>query len=314
MSSSTKSKASRRAKPTVPSFSSSEFGLKVSLQVITPERAAKVLATQNTHNRRLRPSKVEQYVRDMQTGNWNIGSSIAFSKDKVLLDGQNRLSAIVQSGQSQPLIVIEGLPMQSQTTMDTGAGRTFADVLDISGHDPFLASLIASSVSWCMRYERGAVGSRSMNTNDKTGKNLSHSEQLAWLEANKGLRDVVLWVKQLNVSARKGISKTMLVGLIYMAKGLEQEAMDFVEAYATGVGLEEGDPALQLSRLVDKLHNSPTKKASTAYYNGVLIKSFNYHAEGRKVKHLRFVYDGNNRKKLKTREKFPTILTADDLG
>ena len=67
--------------------------------MVTPELAAEWL-THNTHNRGLKPIAIKRFAEDMTTGDWQWnGESIRFAADGTLLDGQNRLHAIVDSGE-----------------------------------------------------------------------------------------------------------------------------------------------------------------------------------------------------------------------
>lgn len=99
---------------------------------ISPERAAEILATRNKKNRNLKERKVEQYTRDMRAGNWkDNGATLSFSPSGMLLDGQHRLTAVVRSGRTIRFLVLHNVPEDAQTTMDTGAARSFADVLKL---------------------------------------------------------------------------------------------------------------------------------------------------------------------------------------
>lgn len=99
---------------------------------IDPAMAAKMLE-KNGVNRRLRPRVVECYAEDMMEGLWDeTGEAIKFSNTGRLLDGQHRLSAIVETGLTLELLVVTGLPDKSQGSMDQGAGRTAMQALSMT--------------------------------------------------------------------------------------------------------------------------------------------------------------------------------------
>lgn len=100
---------------------------------ITPEMAMAWLDGHNVHNRPLRQARVDRYVRDMRLGRWQLThQGIAFSKDGVLIDGQHRLWAIVESGCTIKILVHHGLPIASQTVIDTAEPRNVRDRLYLS--------------------------------------------------------------------------------------------------------------------------------------------------------------------------------------
>jgi hypothetical protein len=96
----------------------------------TPERAAQVLKDQNLKNRPKKPWKIRVMARAMKAGKFTpTHQGMAFSVSGRLLDGQNRLLAIVASGVTLDIPTTYGLPDRAQADMDTGSGRTKAESL-----------------------------------------------------------------------------------------------------------------------------------------------------------------------------------------
>jgi len=107
----------------------------------------------NDANRGLRARAVNAYARDMEHGKWMLtGESVKFDRHGNLLDGQHRLSAIVQSGQPPRLLIVSGIDPAVRTVIDTGAVRTGGDALRIAGlggGNPYaLASAARLLVLW----------------------------------------------------------------------------------------------------------------------------------------------------------------------
>ena len=97
-------------------------------ELITPEMAKEYL-NKNTSNRKLRGKHLERLTRDMVNNNYLIThQGIAVSDHNVLIDGQHRLSAIIESGQPQWMLVTTGLPMKTQEEVDGGAKRHAGDL------------------------------------------------------------------------------------------------------------------------------------------------------------------------------------------
>jgi hypothetical protein len=124
------------------------------VEEITPTIAATMLAA-NTKNRNLRGRLVEVYAKDMAKGAWQFtGESIKFAEDGSLLDGQHRLAAVVQSGCTVRLLVVRGLPAETQEVMDTGTKRTPSDALRLRGENN---AVIMSSVAKMILSEGGKI-------------------------------------------------------------------------------------------------------------------------------------------------------------
>lgn len=104
------------------------------IETITPRKAEELLA-RNTRNRNKKPIKIARYARDMAAGNWRLtGEALKFAGDGTLLDGQNRLYAIIESGASIQTAVARGIAPDAQDVMDTATPRSGADQLVINGH------------------------------------------------------------------------------------------------------------------------------------------------------------------------------------
>lgn len=105
--------------------------VKVSIELITPETAAAMLVT-NVMNRN---KKREPITEAILNGEWKLnGASIVFSRDGILLDGQNRLMACVTANKPIVSIVVRGAEPESQITMDTGVKRQLCDYLQMNGY------------------------------------------------------------------------------------------------------------------------------------------------------------------------------------
>lgn len=107
--------------------------MEIKYEIITPEIAKKYLQRNSGNYRALSQSKVAVYAHDMESGRWETnGESIKFNKDGILVDGQHRLSAIVRSGCSIPMIVCYGID-NSVSVFDVGQGRTASQILKANG-------------------------------------------------------------------------------------------------------------------------------------------------------------------------------------
>lgn len=116
---------------------------------VSPSIAERWLG-KNTKNRPLK-SKVELYARDMIDGKWQLtGEAIKFDTNGDLLDGQNRLHAVIRSGVTVPMLIVYGLSPAAQEVMDTGVPRSSSDALHLRGHShaTALAASLGTLIAW----------------------------------------------------------------------------------------------------------------------------------------------------------------------
>lgn len=111
------------------------------LMLVTPAMAKRWLDTTNLRNRNFLPGKIDQYAADMAAGAWALThQGIAFGENKMLLDGQNRLAAIVKAGVpvwmwvwgDVPVEQNRGVTLVTQDCIDNGGVRSTAQQLRLS--------------------------------------------------------------------------------------------------------------------------------------------------------------------------------------
>jgi hypothetical protein len=84
---------------------------------MTPALAEDFLTHCNTHNRTLADAHVETLANEMRAGRWQLThQGIAFSPNRVLLDGQHRLWAVVMSGVTVPMRIFINEPPEAMAT------------------------------------------------------------------------------------------------------------------------------------------------------------------------------------------------------
>jgi hypothetical protein len=113
----------------------SHEGRSVRVLAVGPKQAKEWLNTVNTRNRNVLPKVVRKYTKAMEEGRWRemVGEPISFAEDGTLLNGQQRLTALVESGTTQIFLVLEGLPLGDQDVMDSGANRKTGQQLTMRG-------------------------------------------------------------------------------------------------------------------------------------------------------------------------------------
>lgn len=261
---------------------------------IDPHTAKEMLGG-NTHNRNLRRRVVDAYVSDMQAGVWQEnGESIKISADGTIVDGQHRLHAIVESGATQRMLVVRGLPMSAQDVVDTGAKRTFADVLKLHGETNYnTIAAVTRRVDIWLRGIRTTKSSRYVSTN---------TQLLATLQAHPDIRtssDVAVLVR-----SRVPISGSILGTCHWLfthldieddeaAAQLNEDITTFFERLSDGAELPANSPIYVLRRTAIDNRNSKSnlnEDVMTAY----VIKAWNAYRDGRTMGFLRYRPGGAN--------------------
>lgn len=96
---------------------------------ITPEYAYELLRM-NTNNRNIREDHVKRLAKSMKNGEWELSNdAIVISEGNVLLNGQHRLYAVIESNTPCPFIMFTGAKDSSFDIMDTQATRKLRDVI-----------------------------------------------------------------------------------------------------------------------------------------------------------------------------------------
>ena len=102
---------------------------------VTPGVAQGFLDQLHPDQRRYRDARVDGYAQDMRSGNWreDTEDTILIDWNGYLIDGQNRLRAVIESGATIRIWVVWGVDPAVMRVKDTGAPRTVADSLRIDG-------------------------------------------------------------------------------------------------------------------------------------------------------------------------------------
>lgn len=142
--------------------------------MIWPEDAKRLLAMNYKHNRPVGIQTVTKYANDMRNGKWgDTPSPLIITTGGVLLDGQHRLSAVIEAGVPivfEVRIVPDDMLFQY---IDNGKARKITDFVNTK--NKFVVSSVAM-FAYCAQYgEQGISGCydgnlRSLSVNGKSVK------------------------------------------------------------------------------------------------------------------------------------------------
>lgn len=250
----------------------------VTFEDITPEIAFKFLE-KNEGNRRMGHQHILLMARAMTAGTWlKTHQGIAIDVNGNLIDGQQRLSAIVSCGKTQRMMVTRGLDPDVYKVLDSGRGRTDAQRLE---HDGFQHSKILGSLLRMLIQYRINEGDLSMTI--QAAKRPNYQQLLDVLDAHPDAQEAAMLTGN-----SKPFRKLMYqsVGAYLMLHILEVEDSDYAvywkEAMLNplGSGLTDGDPIYVLREKLMELRTGkrpPTRAEEVV----MVIKGWNCHRAGR---------------------------------
>lgn len=250
---------------------------------LTPVLAASLLAA-NPRNRDKSNKNYGTVLRAIERGEWKLnGEAIKVTADGVLLDGQHRCMAVVDSGISIETFLIEGLPADTQDTMDTGKARSLSDVLQIHGevNANGLAALIRK---FRIREQSGLAVAAGTNSG---GTFFTIRELLDWLAANPWVREYVAPGKA--VSRSVPMSGSTAGFLMRVFDEIDRDDSEFFWArLADGIDLSGTHPIYALRKALNSFEESVKGERNQRYLAAITVKAWNAYRAGDEVSLLRF--------------------------
>lgn len=244
---------------------------------ITPALAEMMLARNLGNNRALRGTKVDRFVRTLKDGRWQLThQGLLFDKTGALIDGQHRLSAIIEAGTSAEMWVFFGAEASAFALIDSGTPRSRHDILRIDGH--INAVLLAAAAQLTVQIERGSPRGGGNYT-------LENDEVTEFVTKRPTLIRACAIASSL-ASKVRGPTAAFAVAAHLTLRHDEEKAEEFWEKMISGVGVSSAsDP-------VHVLRERLVKRAYTASHNsraqcaGDLVLAFNLFIKGKRQKSI----------------------------
>ena len=260
-------------------------GIKAGIINITPEQAEKMLE-HNHSNRGIKKGKISQYAMDMEEGMWHMnGLPIIFNPDGELLDGQNRLNAVIRAGVSTEFLVVTGVSRDAFKTIDTGALRNGSDVLTIIGVPPEQASRTSALIKKIYKDQTGQIGSAWNRSTPTFSSSLSFNKRphptnqmiVEYYKSNKQeLDEIWEFGAKHQQKAKRLMPFALFLFVFYKLRKVNLiDAEEFCAKLATGDMLSNEDPIYHLREKFIALKNSDTEKVPSWYYAGYTYKAWN---------------------------------------
>lgn len=245
--------------------------------VVTPEVASQMLRS-NTGNRPVNRRHVQRLSREMSAGRWRFnGDTICFNGSR-LIDGQHRLHAVVQSGVSVPMLVVNGLDWGVFYTKDEGMRRSAGHTLSVMQESN--CKSLAAALAVVDRYLTGRMESR---------VHYSNAETVLLLEEHPQIRESVK-------AFPKGgglVAPSTASALHYLFSRIDREQADrFMCDLLKGSRLDENDPVYLLRERLIK--NTVSKaKLDQVYIFAIAVKAWNARRKGKTAQFLRWRDSGS---------------------
>lgn len=196
-------------------------------EVITPERAKDSLRRNHPRNRKPDPREVRRLSKIPRDKWISCASTVKFDTNGMLIDGQHRLLAIIERGESLPCDVLYNAPPELVFVVDVGRGRTLAHMLRLAGYSsegPLAAAL--NGVNWLL-------------TGDTAKMHMDRAAQILSAIPDEHTEAALEWVRN---AQRQGLSNARFLGGILLALGLLGESYRSL-SHAIINGAEPGSAA-----------------------------------------------------------------------
>jgi hypothetical protein len=258
---------------------------------VTPTQAATWLTRNHPRNRPLDRVHVKRLAGAILAGKWKqTAETVQSDEDGYLVNGQHRLTAIVQANRPASLLVAMGVDREAIEAMDQGKVRSTADTLGTRGktNTPTLAAATVILLQWERNQPLGAPSS------------FRRDELVECSDRHPGLDDCVIMGRR--AQKMLGLPGSVATALYYIFwEKNEVAATAFFERLITGANLSVDDPISRLRNRLIEAKGSRHLTIPRIEQAALTIKAWNLYRQGRLSKSLRWGNGGNG-------EEFPTVI------
>lgn len=210
-----------------------------------------------------------------QRWNSDTGETIKFAIGGELIDGQNRLLAVIESGVTVDFDVVWDVPRDAMVVLDTGASRTGTDVLKIAGASSRSRSsaIVRWSILWDAKIYLGRGGTLSPTTTEILQRYLN--EQGRYDSCATRAADC----------QNRGLGTGSAVGMahyLFMCINVKQ-THGFYDQYISGAGLNNGSPVLALRNRIARVR---LDRITPAEQLALFIRAWNAYREDKTLERM----------------------------
>lgn len=206
---------------------------------ITPELAEKMLAY-NFNNRKLRRSLVDYLKAQIEAGEWQKDhpQPIVFSKNR-LIDGQNRLTAIKESGIPVHIKTVFGVRDELRQYIDTGISRTLDDRIALIDENPIWNKVACQIITLHFFMKKGngnPAKTRKTTPHEAEQYFLRHEESIRFCASRntrkRGIGRIPFWYTFHRFFEKNPNKISELVTAFMMVKGGDINQSQYLREYA----------------------------------------------------------------------------------
>lgn len=243
--------------------------------LLTPAAAKWILENHNAKNRGVKRHQVKFLRRQIESGKFVFnGETIIVGDNGNILNGQHRLIACCETGEPIDVLMVFGIPEGAFATLDQGARRKGADVLQIEGHKN--CNLLAATLRQIDYYFLDALGRPHANGPDGDRGRGDNSHTLVLLEKYPMAEESVSAMKKGAIATPGSVAAAL--HYLFSQKSPEQAA-EFFDVVLNGFQLgrvytDIGESAGMLREWLMRAAIG-NKKTATATVANVWIKAWN---------------------------------------
>ena len=269
------------------------YKVTVSIEKVTPLIACQWLESKNKKNRHRNQNHVNALVKNMKEGSWRFnGDTICFDANDVLIDGQHRLAAIIESNIEQDCIIVRGLDPETIKTKDMEIKpRNLSDLLRMDNIAQ--ANKKAAIVT---RYILMSAGKTILNSISKGSSTSGNNKNISTMDAKYKtyyqfqniFDECCLYASCLN--DRVNFFTVGEIGGIYAYLYIDlHHSEDEIKGFFDRLFINQTDKNV-INILRDKLIRDlgATNKMTAATKQSLLAKTWNYYIKQKDVKVLSY--------------------------
>ena len=259
-------------------------GVSAEVCVITPEVAAAALG-RAAPNRKRSPWRVSVLEYAITAGRWLLnGEAIIFDRMMRLLDGQNRLAAVVAANRSILSVVVSGVDSSVFGTIDSGQIRSASQVFTMMQIK--YPGVKSAAIRYLLQRQNNLEAERTERAREivPTWRIQEwYGEHIAEFEKACGAIDIANGQREL-----QGIFpfSTVLFFYLVIRDSKPKEALQFIEGLISGVDLGAGSPILAVRRWASAC-DDPTNRDQVAKMRAMLWRAWELWLDGTKVRFVR---------------------------
>lgn len=243
------------------------------------------------HNNRNRPYKhsaITKYTKDMREGNFiHIGDTIRFDQNGSIIDGQNRIESILNSGVTVEQNIETGLPVLAFEKIDQGIKRSFGDM--IFGMGIRYHQTVASGI---VLYH----GLLDITSKEKK-KSIPNAKLVEYVKNNVKMvplmEDCAALAKKYKKALEGSVSEYMYMAILYMArKKYGDKAIEFFDKLSQGNFVQTSQTDI-FALLWNKVYKSSpgATKMDRHFRVAYIVKAFNIWMAKKRVSRLTWSSD-----------------------